>query len=124
MLRAQPALAQCGGEDRVTGFSEKPSQVWVNVEMACKGLLIVSDNWYPGWRAEVDGRPAEIWKVNTVIRGVVVNAGKHNVAMRYRPFSVYFGFAFTLVGLGAAIVLGRRRETDGEDTLAGASNEN
>jgi uncharacterized membrane protein YfhO len=92
--------------------------------MACKGLLIVSDNWYPGWRAEVDGRPAEIWKVNTVIRGVVVNAGKHNVAMRYRPFSVYFGFAFTLVGLGAAIVLGRRRETDGEDTLAGASNEN
>jgi hypothetical protein len=124
MLRTQPALAQCGGEDRVTGFSEKPSQVWVNVEMACKGLLIVSDNWYPGWRAEVDGRPAEIWKVNTVIRGVVVNAGKHNVAMRYRPFSVYFGFAFTLVGLGAAIVLGRRRETDGEDTLAGASNEN
>jgi len=123
-VKTQPALEQCGQEDRVTGFAENPSQVWVNVEMGCKGMLIVSDNWYPGWRAEVDGQPAEIWKVNTVIRGVVVPAGKHAVAMRYRPFSVYFGFAFTLVGLGAAIVLGRRRETDGEDTLAGASNEN
>ena len=120
MLKTRPALAQCGGEDRVSGFNEKPSQVWVNVEMACKGMLIVSDNWYPGWRAEVDGHPAEIWKVNTVIRGVVVNAGKHSVAMRYRPLSVYFGFALTLVGLAAAVVLHRRRETDGEDTLGGA----
>jgi len=120
MAKTQPSLAQCGGEDRVTGFYENPSQVWVNVEMACQGLLIVSDNWYPGWRAEVDGRAAEIWKVNTVIRGVVVNAGKHTVAMRYRPLSVYFGFAFTLVGLTAAIVLHRRRETDGADTLGDA----
>ena len=123
MAKTQPSLAQCGGEDRVTGFYENPSQVWVNVEMACQGLLIVSDNWYPGWRAEVDGRAAEIWKVNTVIRGVVVNAGKHTVAMRYRPLSVYFGFAFTLVGLTAAIVLHRRRETDGADTLGDAPKE-
>ena len=120
-VRSKPALDTCGGADKVLWIGEKPSQVWVNVEMACKGLLIVSDNWYPGWRAEVDGRPAEIWKVNTVIRGVVVNAGKHTVAMRYRPFSVYFGFAFTLVGLVAAVVMQRRRETDGADALGDAS---
>jgi hypothetical protein len=123
MVKTQPALGRCGGEDRVNGFFENPSQVWINVEMACQGLLIVSDNWYPGWRAEVDGRPTEIWKVNTVIRGVVVNAGRHSVAMRYRPLSVYFGFAFTLIGLGAAIVLHRRPETDGADTLGGVSKE-
>jgi hypothetical protein len=120
-VRSKPALDTCGGADKVLWIGEKPSQVWVNVEMACKGLLIVSDNWYPGWRAEVDGRPAEIWKVNTVIRGVVVNAGKHTVAMRYRPFTVYFGFAFTLVGLVAAVVMQRRRETDGADALGDAS---
>ena len=117
MVKTQPKLEQCGGEDRVTGFYENPSLVWLNAAMACQGLVIVSDNWYPGWRAEVDGRPAPIWKVNTVIRGVVVPAGKHTVAMRYRPFSVYFGFACTLAGLAAAIVLGRRREPDGADAL-------
>jgi hypothetical protein len=119
-VRSQPMLDTCGGADRVGWIDEKPSSVRVDVEMACKGLLIVSDNWYPGWRAEVDGQAAEIWKVNTVIRGVVVNAGKHTVAMRYRPLSVYFGFALTLLGLTAAIVLHRRRETDGADTLGGA----
>jgi len=117
MVKSGPALDQCAGDDRVTGYFENESQVWVNATMACKGLLIVSDNWYPGWRAEVDGKPAAIWKVNTVIRGVVVNAGKHTVAMRYRPSSVYFGFACTLLGLGAAVILQRRRESDGEDLL-------
>ena len=121
MVKAQPTLAPCGGDDRVTGYYENPSQVWVNVEMACQGMVIVSDNWYPGWRAEVDGRPVGIWKVNTVIRGVVVDAGKHTVAMRYRPLSVYFGFALTLLGLAAAVVLHKRRETDGADTLGGAA---
>jgi hypothetical protein len=123
LVKSQPGLDQCGGEDRVTGFYESPSQVWVDVEMACKGLLVVSDNFYPGWRAEVDGRPVGIWKVNTVIRGVVVNAGKHKVAMRYRPFSVYFGFALTLLGLAAAVVLHRRREPDGADMLGDATRE-
>ena len=117
MVKTQPVLEQCGGEDRVTGFYENPSLVWVNAGMACKGLLIVSDNWYPGWRAEVDGRPARIWKVNTVIRGVVVPAGKHTVAMRYRPSSVYFGFACMLAALAAAVVLHRRRKTDGADAF-------
>ena len=53
--------------------------------MACKGLVVVSDNWYPGWTAEVDGRPAKIWKVNTVIRGVVVEPGKHQVVDAIPP---------------------------------------
>jgi hypothetical protein len=122
-VRSKPMLDTCGGADRVGWIDEKPSSVRVDVEMACKGLLIVSDNWYPGWRAEVDGRAVGIWKVNTVIRGVVVNAGKHTVSMRYRPLSVYFGFALTLVGLTAAIVLHRRRETDGADTLGDAPKE-
>ena len=119
----QPAVDQCGAEDRVTGFSENASQVWTSVEMACQGMLVVSDNWYPGWDAEVDGRPTGIWKVNTVLRGVVVGAGKHTVVMRYRPFSVYFGFALTLVGLAAAVAIGRRRELDGADAFGVAAPE-
>jgi hypothetical protein len=122
-LKTQPAVDQCGDDDLVSGFSENPSQVWAHVEMACKGMLVVSDNWYPGWRAEVDGQPAEIWKVDTVIRGVVVAAGKHTVVMRYRPLSVYFGFALTLLGLAAAVALHRRREADGADLFVDAPRE-
>ncbi len=74
-VRSKPELETCGGTDQVTWIDDRPSAVTVNVEMACKGLLIVSDNDYPGWRASVDGNPAAIWKVNTAIRGVVVDRG-------------------------------------------------
>ena len=110
LVRNGPPLDQCGGEDKVTAVEERPSSVRVKVEMACRGLLVVSDNWYPGWTAQVDGRYQGIWKVNTVIRGVVVPAGRHEVVMRYRPLSVYFGLALTILGLLAAVVLQRRPE--------------
>jgi Bacterial membrane protein YfhO len=114
---SQPALDSCDGTDRVTAIDEKPSSLQIAVEMSCRGLLVVSDSWYPGWRAQVDGKPAAIWKVNTAIRGVIVTAGRHNVTMQYRPFSVYFGFLCTLAGLAGAIVLQRRPEKDEADLL-------
>jgi hypothetical protein len=117
-VRTKPPLDLCGAPDKVGKIEDKPASVRVDVEMACKGMLVVSDNWYPGWHAYVDGNAAGIWKVNTVIRGVVVGPGKHTVTMSYRPFSVYFGLILTLIGIAAAIVLQRRREDDGADILA------
>jgi Bacterial membrane protein YfhO len=118
MVRSKPQLDTCGGADKVNRIDEKPAAVRVDVEMACKGMLVVSDNWYPGWHAYIDGNAAEIWKVNTVVRGVVVGPGKHTVTMSYRPFSVYFGLLCTLLGLGAAVVLQRRKEEDGADVMS------
>jgi len=112
MVKETPRLNLCDAADNVTGIVDQPRLVQVHVEMACKGLVVVSDNWYPGWDAWVDGKSAKIWKVNTVIRGVVVDAGRHQVVMKYRPFTVNFGFACLLVGLAVAVVLQRRREED------------
>jgi hypothetical protein len=116
-VRSKPQLDTCGGADNVQWVDEKPSSVRVGVDMACKGLLIVSDNWYPGWRADIDGNATEIWKVNTAVRGVVVGPGRHIITMRYRPFSVFFGLFCTVLGLAAAVLLQRRRERDGADVM-------
>lgn len=114
---SKPDLTACPGADNVTNIDDRTESLQVKVEMACSGLVVVSDNWYPGWHAEVDGKSADILKVNTVIRGVIVPAGRHVVTMRYRPFLVYFGFLCTLIGLAGAVVLQRRREPDGSDLL-------
>ncbi len=48
------------------------------------GLLIVSDNWFPGWVAEVDGAPVEVHRVNLTLQGVELpSPGEHVVALRY-----------------------------------------
>jgi hypothetical protein len=111
-----PKLDTCSG-DRVLSFREDLSSVHVDVAMECTGLVIVSDSYYPGWRAQVDGKSATLWNVNTVIRGVVVPAGTHHIVMNYRPVSVYLGLVLALAGLTAAIVLQRRKEEDGLNLL-------
>lgn len=117
MVGPQPKLSTCAGADAVNTIHERESSVRVRVYMACRGMLIVSDSDYPGWQASIDGKAARIWRINTAIRGVVVDAGSHEVTMNYRPFSVYFGFACTLLGFAGAIVLQRRPEGNGLDVL-------
>jgi hypothetical protein len=94
-----PAVDSCNATDTVDPVSETPSRVTVNVEMACDGLVVVSDNWFPGWVATVDGKPSRLWKVDTAFRGVKVEKGAHRMEMRYRPTSVYVGLACALAGL-------------------------
>jgi len=65
-----------------------------------QALLVLSDIHYPGWRATVDGRPAELLKADAIFRGVVVPPGEHRVAMRYAPASWRMG-----LGLATAATL-------------------
>ena len=118
MVGAQPALATCEGADAVTSVQERLQSAQARVYMACRGLLIFSDNDYPGWRASVDGHSAPVWQANTALRAVVVEAGSHEVVLQYRPFPVYFGFVCTLLGLAAAVFLQQRPEADAVDVMA------
>ncbi|MHB1356462.1 MAG: YfhO family protein [Anaerolineae bacterium] len=75
------------------------------------GLLVLSDQYYPGWRAFVDGKSAEIVRVNQIMRGVLLPAGEHQVVFRFQPDSLRLGVWLSLVGLLLCIGLcglGRR----------------
>ena len=117
-VQSKPSLDTCDAADKVTAIDDRTTtSLFVKVDMACRGLLVISDNFFPGWKAELDGNAVDIWKVNTAIRGVIVPAGRHTVTMNYRPLSVYFGFFLTLLGLAGAIVLQRRSESVGPALL-------
>jgi len=100
MTDPAPGVEQCGQADRVLSSDFRLQSVRADVVMACRGVLVVSDNWFPGWHADVDGRDATILKIDTVIRGVVVDGGRHTVTMSYRPASVIIGFVLFLAGVG------------------------
>ena len=65
------------------------------------GLLYLSDNYYPGWHAYVDGSETKIFKANYAFRAVSVKNGEHEVIFEFKPKSFYYG----LYAAGAAIVL-------------------
>jgi hypothetical protein len=55
------------------------------------GVLLLNDAFHPWWRAEVDGRPAEILRANVLFRGVVVPEGASRVRFLFRPISGVLG---------------------------------
>ena len=76
---------------------------WVRVRVepsADERFLVVNERYYPGWRATVDGRPAEIYPTNIVMRGLLVPAGATSVELRYVPFIASgYGLALLVIGL-------------------------
>jgi len=50
------------------------------------GLLVLSDAFYPGWTATVNGEPAKIYRTNIMFRGVAVPAGESTVVFEYKPW--------------------------------------
>jgi hypothetical protein len=67
------------------------------------GLLVFSEVYYPGWRAMVDGNPAQLVRADYVLRALCVPAGEHRIEMVYDPPSLKVGLAIT--GPALAIVL-------------------
>jgi hypothetical protein len=62
-------------------------------------LVVLTDSFYPGWKATVDGKPASIERVDYVLRGVRVGPGHHTIVMRYEPASWRLGWIVSLVAL-------------------------
>jgi hypothetical protein len=96
-------LANCTGDD-VWMPQHRPNYVRIEAKMRCRGMVILTDTWFPGWRATVDGKRAKIERAYGVVRGVVVEPGNHTIEMRYQPVSVYLGAGLSL--LACAIVIG------------------
>jgi len=55
------------------------------------GYLLLTDAYYPGWRATVDGEAAAILRANILLRAVWLPEGEHQIEFRYAPFSVTLG---------------------------------
>jgi uncharacterized membrane protein YfhO len=75
-------------------------------------MLVLSKNFYPGWQASVNGRPARIYEVDGALRGIVINAGESRVVLDYAPGWLTAGAVLTLAAFGGTllgfILLGRQ----------------
>lgn len=101
-----------GGSDtaRVTNYGL--DRMELSVESQGRGLLVLSENYYPGWRALVNGKPASIYEVDGALRGIVVPDGTSTVALRYAPLTLRLGAtlsALTLVSIPCILLAARRR---------------
>ena len=88
-----------------TIVSYRVNDVSVETRSSDAGILVLSDTFYPGWQAEVDGSPSALLRANHTMRAVVVPAGTHTVRFLFRPESVRLGGLLTALGIAAMVVL-------------------
>lgn len=79
-------------------------------------LLVLSDLWYPGWTARVDGEEKQVLRINNTSRGVLVEPGASEIELSYWPTGWGMAIAFWLVGMAlllALVLAGLRRRLRG-----------
>ncbi len=80
------------------------NRVRLTVWTQSRGLLVLSEIFYPGWQATVNGHAARIYKVDGGLRGVVVEAGENRVKLQYRPWSFIIGSTLSLIAFSGTLL--------------------
>ena len=111
-----------GSTVRLTSYA--PDVLTYKSQSTADGTVVFSEIYYPyGWKAYIDGKPAEIFRANYLLRAMNIPAGQHEIRMEFRPDSVRKGNAIatvfimimyaTVLGViaGALIKRGRQRKS-------------
>ncbi len=68
------------GEATIISYSE--NEIIIKTKNNGDGFLVISDAYYPTWKARIDGVAAEIHKTNHAFRGIAIPKGEHVVIMQ------------------------------------------
>jgi hypothetical protein len=68
----------------------------IRTRVSAPGFLIVSQTYYPGWKASVDGSNTDVVQADVTLTGVPIPAGMHEVRLVFRPLSFYIGLTLTI----------------------------
>ncbi|MBF1464388.1 MAG: YfhO family protein [Prevotella pallens] len=87
----EPILGQTQTNDstaRVVLTKYEPNNMTYTMSSTKGGVVVFSEVYYPGWTATIDGQPAELGRVNYILRALNVKAGKHEVVLDFHPTSI------------------------------------
>ena len=98
VLETDPKIKATGEIGRAEIIKYENNQVTIKTQSDSPQILILTDNYYPGWVARVDGAKTEIIRADFTFRAVPVPSGKHTVTFSYEPDSFKIGVYFALIG--------------------------
>jgi uncharacterized membrane protein YfhO len=106
--------------DRATVAEYEADRIALQTATGARGLLVLSEAYFPAWKAYVDGEPVPLYAADHVLRAVPVPAGEHSVELRYESWTLQAGLAVSLVAylaLAVLVVSAARRRRRGADNL-------
>jgi len=97
ILEQDLALVTGEGESQVDIVDYQPERVELRASLDSPGYLVLTDTYYPGWTAKVDGVNTPIQRANLYFRALPLEAGDHEVIFLYQPPGVRLGLGLALL---------------------------
>lgn len=88
---------------KITNYS--PNKIEIITETSKDGYLVLTDVYYPGWQAYLDGQKVKIYPTDIAFRGLFVPSGKHQVIFEYRPNSFRYSIYISSIALIVSLLL-------------------
>ncbi len=113
VLTEEPPVVLEGGpvSGWVNWLVREPNRLSLHVETDRPALLVLAENWFPAWKATVNGVEAPVLRANHTLRAIPVPEGESEVALTYSSGSLRFGLLVSLLSLlilGTGALLARR----------------
>jgi hypothetical protein len=99
-------LPIAGHRSQTQILSYRPDEIHLETDSSDPGYLFLSEVFYPGWSAFVDGKPKMILQGNFLFRVIEIPAGTHNVTLIFDPLSIKVGGVITLLTLTTLLLAG------------------
>ena len=89
--------------DRVTIDEYEPNHVVMTANVENRAMVILNDSYAPGWNASVNGKPAPIYRVNGLARGIYVDSGESRIVFKYEPRGFSLGIIVALISIALSL---------------------
>jgi hypothetical protein len=111
LSRRKPGPSEESG-GTVSIMAYEPNRILLSANMTRASFVVVSEVFYPGWEATVDGRPVPLLRADYILRAVPVTQGRHEIQLHFRPTILAWGLLVSVCALGLVlglvVFLGRR----------------
>jgi hypothetical protein len=112
-----PGAAANPGSVQITSY--QPKHVILHSDAPAATVMLLNDKYDAGWKAEIDGKPAEMIKCNFFMQGLQLPPGAHNIVLTFKPpqKGLYISLVALLIGFGlSGILVAVRRSNSRPET--------
>ena len=113
-IQGMPLTTNTQGTYKINFITYTPGYIKLSCTTSQPGLFFISDTYFPGWHARVDGKETKIIRTDYAFQGLWLTQGTHTIELNYDPASFKYGVLLSIIGIislvGFYLILFRKRE--------------
>lgn len=95
----QDIISYTEGKNNISFEKSEDEEIVINAQTDSKGVFVLTDTYYPGWKCLVNGKERAIYRVNYCMRGVILEPGTSTIIFRFEPEVFHAGMGLSLASI-------------------------